>query len=47
MIDELLAYVEAFIMWHHYLEGWKHEFLIFTDYNSLDRFMDIKSLSSK
>ena len=43
---ELLAIVEAFKTWRHYLEGCKHEVLVLTDYNNLRRFMDTKSLSS-
>ena len=45
--DELLAIVEAFKTWHHYLEGCKHEVLVLTDYNNLRCFMDTKSLSSR
>ena len=44
---ELLAIVEAFKTWRHYLEGCKHEVLVFTDHNNLHQFMDKKSLSSK
>ena len=44
---ELLAIVKAFKTWCHYLEGCKHEVLVFTDHNNLCRFMDTKSLSSK
>ena len=44
---ELLAIVEAFKTWCHYLEGCKHEALVLTDQNNLRRFMDIKSLSSR
>ena len=44
---ELLAIVEAFKTWRHYLEGCKHEVLVLTDHNNLRRFMDTKSLSSK
>ena len=44
---ELLAIVEAFKTWHHYLEGCKHEVLVLTNYNNLRRFMGTKSLSSK
>ena len=44
---ELLAIVEAFKTWRHYLEGCKHEVLVLTDHNNLRRFMDIKSLSSR
>ncbi len=42
---ELLAIVEAFKTWRHYLEGCKHEVLVLTDYNNLQRFMDTKNLS--
>ena len=44
--DKLLAIVEAFKTWHHYLEGCKHEVLVLTDHNNLHQFMDTKSLSS-
>ena len=44
---ELLAIVEAFKTWRHYLEGCKHEALVLTDQNNLRRFMDTKSLSSR
>ena len=44
---ELLAIVEAFKTWKHYLESCKHEVLILTDHNNLQRFMDTKSLSSR
>ena len=42
---KLLAIIEAFKIWGHYLEGCKHKVLVLTDYNNLQRFMDIKSLS--
>ncbi len=42
---ELLAIVEAFKTWRHYLEGCKHEILMLPDYNNLQRFMDMKSPS--
>ena len=45
--SELLAIVEAFKTWRHYLEGCKHEVLVLTDHNNLCRFMDTKSLSSR
>ena len=45
--DELLAIVEAFKTWRHYLEGCKHEVLIFTDHINLRCFMDTKSQSSR
>ncbi len=44
---ELLAIVEAFKIWRYYLEGCKHEFLVLTDHNNLQRFMDKKSLRSR
>ena len=44
---ELLAIVEAFKTWRHYLEGCKHEVLVLTDHNNLRRFMETKSLSSR
>ena len=44
---ELLAIVEAFKTWRHYLEGSQHEVLVLTDHNNLRRFMETKSLSSK
>ena len=43
---ELLAIVEAFKTWRHYLEDCKHEVLVLTDHNNLRQFMDTKSLSS-
>ncbi len=42
---KLLAIVEAFKTWRHYLEGCKHEVLVLTDHNNLQRFMNTKSLS--
>ena len=44
---ELLAIVEAFKTWHHYLEGCKHEVHVLTNYNNLRRFMDTQNLSSQ
>ena len=44
---ELLAIVEAFKTWRHYLEGCKHEVLVLTDHNNLHQFMNTKSLSSR
>ena len=44
---ELLAIVEAFKTWRHYLEGSRHEVLVLTDHNNLCRFMKTKSLSSR
>ena len=45
--SELLAIVEAFKTWWHYLEGCKYEVLVLTDHNNLYQIMDIKSLSSR
>ena len=44
---ELLAIIEGFKIWKHYLEGCKHEVLVLIDYNNLQHFIDIKSLSSR
>ena len=44
---ELWAIVEAFKIWRHYLEGCKHKVLVLTDHNNLQRFIDIKRLSSR
>ena len=45
--DELLAIVEAFKTWKHYLKGSQHEVLMLTNHNNLWQFMDTKSLSSR
>lgn len=42
---ELLAIIEAFKTWKHYLEGYKDEILVLTDYNNLYQFMDTNSPS--
>ncbi len=44
---KLLAIIEAFKTWRHYLEGCKHEVLVLTNHNNLQCFMNIKSLSSR
>ena len=44
---KLLAIVEAFKTWRYYLEGSQHEVLMLTNYNNLQQFIDIKSLSSR
>ena len=44
---KLLAIVEVFKTWRHYLKSCKYEILVFTDHNNLCRFMDTKSLSSR
>ena len=43
---ELLAIVEAFKIWQHYVKDFKHKVLIFTDHNKLCSFIDTKSLGS-
>ena len=43
---KFLAIVKTFMTWRHYLEGCKHEILVFTDHNNLRYFMDTKNLSS-
>ena len=43
---ELLAIVEAFKTWRHYLEGCKHKVLVITNYNNFCWFIDTKNLSS-
>ena len=44
---ELLAIVEAFKTWRHYLKDYKYKVLVLTDHNNLCRFIDTKSLSSR
>ena len=44
---ELLAIVEAFHTWRHYLEGCKYEVFVLTDLNNLRHFIDTKNLSSR
>ena len=43
--DELLAIIEAFKTWYHYLKSYNHKVIIFTDYNNFYHFMNMKSLS--
>ena len=43
---DFLAIVEVFKAWRQYLQGYKHKFVIFTDYNNLHQFINTKSLSS-
>ena len=45
--QELLAIVEAFKTWRHYLKDCKYEDFVLTDHNNLRRFMGTKSLSSR
>ena len=44
---DLLAIVEVFKTWKHYLEGCKYEVLVLTDHNNLQHFIDMKNLSSR
>ncbi len=44
---ELLTIIEAFKTWRYYLKGCKYEVLMITDYNNLQSFIDVKSLSSR
>ena len=43
---ELLAIIETFKTWRHYLKGCKHKVLIFIDHNNLWQFMGTERLSS-
>ena len=45
--SKLLAIIEAFKTWRHYLKVCKYEVLVLINYNNLWRFMGMKSLSSK
>ena len=45
--SKLLAIVEAFKIWRHYLKVCKYKVLVLTNHNNLRRFMNIKSLSSR
>ncbi len=45
--DQLLAIIERFETWRHYLKGYKHKVVVFTDHNHLQRFIDTKSQSFK
>ncbi len=45
--QELLAIVETFKTWRHYLEGCKYEVLVLTYHNNLRWFIDTKILSSR
>ncbi len=44
---ELMANVEVFKTWRHYLEGCKHEVLVLIDRNNFQHFMDTKNLGSR
>ena len=42
---ELLGVMHALEVWHHYLEGCKHKFKIWTDHRNLQYFMESKKLN--
>ena len=44
---ELLAIVECFRLWRHYLEGSKYTIQVFTDHNNLQYFTTTKQLSRR
>ena len=44
---ELLAIVESFKHWRHYLEGATHEVLVLTDHHNLKKFMETTRLSPR
>ena len=44
--SEFLVIIEAFKIWRHYLEGYKHKVLVLTNHNNLCRFIQTISLSS-
>ena len=43
--DELLAIIETFKTWRHYLEGFEYEVFMLINLNNLRQFMNKKSLS--
>ncbi len=43
--SEFLTIVETFKIWKHYLEGCKHEVLVYIDHNNLQCFIDMKKQS--
>ena len=44
---EMLAIVEAFKQWRHYLEGARHQILVLTDHHNLKKFIETKQLSGR
>ena len=44
--QKLLAIIEAFKTWRHYLKGCRYKVFVFTDHNNLCQLIDTKSLSS-
>ena len=45
--SELLAIVETFKTWRHYLEGCKYKVFMLINHNNLCRFINTKNLSFK
>ena len=45
--SELLSIVEVFKIWRHYLKGFQYKFFVLIDHNTLQQFINTKSLSSK
>ena len=43
--NELLALVELFKIWKHYLKNCKYKVFVLTDYNNFWQFIDVKILS--
>lgn len=43
--QELLAIIESFKHWRHYLEGAQHEVLVFTNHYNLKKFIETTRLS--
>lgn len=44
---ELLAIIEGFQTWRHYLKSCKYEVFMLTDHNNLEHFINTKNMSSK
>lgn len=44
---ELLAIVDSFQVWRHYLQGSKHQITVFTDHKNLEYFKSCKNLSRR
>ena len=43
--NKLLAIIETFKTWQHYLKGYKYEIFVLIDHNNFCQFIDTKSLS--
>lgn len=43
---ELLAIIQAFKIWCHYLEGYKYAIIILINHNKIQQFMHTKNLSA-